>query len=346
MSDTARENAGGVSVFDKFKIYTIPELTEEEKRPPEFIVDEMIPVGMTFLSGAPKIRKSFLAYQLGIAVATNNKFLGLHVTPCDVLYFDLEGSTSRTTARSERFSIQIPRNMRVIYETPDKLSNGLVTDIRQMHREIPTYRLFVIDTYSRARGRFSTYGANAYDNDVALLEPIQRMALEENIAVLFVHHDKKGAGMVLDDFERLSGTMGISGSCDSVLNLVANGKRFDGKATLTYTPRDAKGGEKQLAFDEFHCEWTETQDTRQDLLGNPVCAWIITHAGDKGKEGLFFTYEEVFRGAYQFIGPSPGDAVRDALEPYITELFTEYRIGVQMGVKSNGKRGVRIISLL
>lgn len=334
------------SVFDSFKIYTIPDLTEEEKRPPEFIVDEMLPVGMTFLSGAPKIRKSFLAYQLGIAVATNNKFLGHNVTPCDVLYFDLEGSTSRTTARSERFTVQIPRNMRVIYETPVRLSNGLVDAIRQMHREIPAYRLFIIDTYSRARGNVRATGANAYDADVALLEPIQRMALEENIAVLFVHHDKKGAGLVLDDFERLSGTMGISGSCDSVLNLVSNGKRFDGKATLTYTPRDAKGGEKHLVFDEYHLEWMESADNKQDLLGSPVCSFIITHAPDKGREGIFWTYEEIYRGAYNFIGPAPGDAVRDALEPAINDLFTEYRIGVQLGVKSNSKRGVRVFSLL
>lgn len=335
------------SVFDKFKIYTIPDLTEEEKRPPDFIVDEMIPVGMTFLSGAPKIRKSFLAYQLSIAVATGGKFLGQSVRACDVLYFDLEGSTSRTTARAERFSTQIPRNMKVIYETPDKLAKGkLVEDIREMHREAPGYRLFIIDTYSRARGNVQPTGANAYDADVALLEPIQRMALEENIAVLFVHHDKKGAGLVLDDFERLSGTMGISGSCDSVLNLVANGKRFDGKATLTYTPRDARGGEKHLVFDDYHLEWAETPDNKQDLLSNPVCSFVITHAPERGREGIFWTYEEIFRNAYNYIGPAAGDVIRSALDPVIPDLFTEYRIGVQMGVRSNGKRGVRIISLL
>ena len=334
------------SAFDKFKIYTIPDLTEEEKRPPDFIVDEMIPAGMTFLSGAPKIRKSFLAYQLAIAVATGGSFLGQSVHACDVLYFDLEGSTSRTTARSERFSVQIPRNMRVIYETPDKLADGLVNDIRAMHREAPGYRLFIIDTYSRARGTVRSTGANAYDADVALLEPIQRMALEENIAVLFVHHDKKGAGLVLDDFERLSGTMGISGSCDSVLNLVSDGKRFDGRATLTYTPRDAKGGEKHLVFDDYHLEWTETPDNKQNLLGNPVCSFVITHAPERGREGIFWTYEEIFRNAYNYIGPAAGDAIRSALEPAIPDLFTEYRIGVQMGVKSNSKRGIRIISLL
>ena len=44
-------------IFDSFGFYSVPDLTEEERRPPEFIIDGMIPCGMTFLSGAPKIRK-------------------------------------------------------------------------------------------------------------------------------------------------------------------------------------------------------------------------------------------------------------------------------------------------
>ena len=44
--------------------YELCDLTDEERQPPEFIVDGLLPVGLTFLSGAPKIRKSFLALQL------------------------------------------------------------------------------------------------------------------------------------------------------------------------------------------------------------------------------------------------------------------------------------------
>ena len=54
-------------------------LTDEDKTPPEFIVEDLIPVGLTFLSGAPKLRKSFLALQLASAVATGTEFLSLTV---------------------------------------------------------------------------------------------------------------------------------------------------------------------------------------------------------------------------------------------------------------------------
>ena len=333
-------------VFDSFGFYSVPDLTEEERRPPEFIIEGMIPCGMTFLSGAPKIRKTFMALQMAIAVATGKPFLGHHTVQCDVAYLDLEGSKSRVSFRTDRMTTKIPRNVYITNTITERLADGLVDKLRQLHRARPSIRFIIIDTYSRARGSFKSFGVNAYDADVALLEPIQRMALEENIAILFIHHDKKGAGFMSDSFERLSGTMGISGSSDCVINLVADGKRFDGKATMEYTPRDAKGGEIKLLFDERFGEWQEIIEEKPDLRGNPVCDWIIRNAPEKGKAGEFYSYDDIFRFSYNHQIEGAGDKVREQLEPRRDELYSGYGIGVQMGVRSNCKRGVRIINLL
>ena len=334
-------------VFASFNFYSVPELTEEETRPPEFVIDGMIPCGLTFLSGAPKIRKSFMALQMASAVATGQPFLGHNTVQCDVAYLDLEGSKSRISTRAARMTIPIPSNVHVTNSVEKRLANGLVNELRELHQEHPEIRFIIIDTYSRARGRYRTGGANAYDSDVSLLEPLQRMAIEENIAVLCVHHDKKGAGFMSDDFERLSGTMGISGSCDCVMNLISEGKRFDGKANLSYTPRDAKGGEISLVFDEQYCEWQRTLKPTFDLMGNPVCYWIIHNTDVKPKkEGIFYSYDAVFQNAYNTYSDMPGDKVREQIEPYRGEIFTTYGIGIQLGVSSHGKRGLRIINLL
>ena len=333
-------------IFDSFGFYSVPDLTPEEKKPPEFIVDGMIPCGMTFLSGAPKIRKSFMALQIASAVATGSPFLSHNTTQCDVAYLDLEGSKSRVSFRAERMSMKIPRNVFITNSITERLADGLVDKLRHLHRARPSIRLIIIDTYSRARGSYKNFGVNAYDADVALLEPVQRMALEENIAVVFIHHDKKGAGFASDSFERLSGTMGISGSSDCVINLVADGKRFDGKATMEFTPRDAKGGEIKLVFDERFGEWQEIVESKPDLRGNPVCNWIIENAPDRQKEGKMFSYDDVIKGAYGCFVDNPGTKVREQIDPHKDELFSCYGIGVQMGVKSHGDRGVRIINLL
>lgn len=333
-------------IFDSFGFYSVPDLTPEEKKPPEFIVDGMIPCGMTFLSGAPKIRKSFMAMQIASAAATGSPFLSHNTTQCDVAYLDLEGSKSRVSFRAERMSMKIPRNVFITNSITERLADGLVDKLRQLHRARPSIRLIIIDTYSRARGIVRSGGANAYDADVAFLEPVQRMALEENIAVVFIHHDKKGAGFSSDSFERLSGTMGISGSSDCVINLVADGKRFDGKATMEYTPRDAKGGEIKLVFDERFGEWQEIVESKPDLRGNPVCDWIIKNAPERQKEGKMISYDDVTKGAYGCYVDNPGAKVREQIDPHKDELYSCYGIGVQMGVKSHGDRGIRIINLL
>lgn len=332
-------------IFKEFGFYSVPDLTEDERRPPEFIIEGMVPCGMTFLSGAPKIRKSFMALQMASAVATGSPFLGHATTKCDVAYLDLEGSKSRISFRAAKMSTQIPGNVFVTNTITERLADGLVDKLRQLHRARPSIRLIIVDTYSRARGSYKAPGANAYDADIMLLEPVQRMALEENIALLFVHHDKKGAGFSSDSFERLSGTMGLSGSSDCVINLVADGKRFDGKATMEYTPRDAKGGEMRLAFDERFGEWQEVIETKPDLRGNPVCKWIVENAPESKKEGCTFAYDDVFKFAYGCYTDNPGSKVREQIEAHRDDLFLKYGIGVQIGVKSHGERGIRVINL-
>ncbi len=328
-----------------FAFYTVPTLSEEEKRPPDFIVEGMIPCGLSFLSGAPKTRKSFMALQLAAAVARGAPFLGHQTIKCDVAYLDLEGSKSRISSRSANMSVSVPENVLITNQTAHKLATGLVDDLRSLHQAQPSIRLIIIDTYSRARGNVKSGSANAYDADVSLLEPLQRLATDEKIAVLCVHHDRKGAAFVSDTFERLSGTMGISGSADCVMALIQSGKRFDGHATLEYTPRDARGGEISLFFADRMGEWQTVAAPVSGICNNSVCQWIVRNKPERGKEGVFFSYEDVHTNALRFFSDSPGDKVRSLIAPHLTELFETYKIGVQLGVQSHGKRGIRIINL-
>ena len=344
--DLKRGNQTEKNIFETFGFYSVQDLTAEEKRPPAFIIENMVPEGLTFLSGAPKTRKSFLSLQMAIAVSTGLPFFGCKTLKSEVAYFDLEGSKSRISTRTANMTVRIPKEVHITNRVKDKLGKGLEKKIQLLHQERPDIRFYIIDTFGRARANIKTSSANAYFGDVELLEPLQSMALEEHIAVLLVHHDKKGAGFMADSFERLSGTMGISGSADSVLNLITEGKRFDGKATLEYTPRDAKGGELKLSFDDRFCEWVSIPDSEGDLTGNPVCRWIIENAPPKRKEGKFFSYADCFEGAFRTFSDSPSDEIRKQVEANRDTLFSKYGIGVQVGVMSHERRGVRIINLL
>ena len=327
--------------IEKFKLFNISNLTDEEKQPPEFIVENLIPVGLTFISGAPKLRKSFLALQLASAVATGTDFLSFKTRQCSVVYFDLEGSKSRISSRSGKMGIVMPDSLLISNTIENGIADGLIEQLSILINSKKDIRLIILDTYSRARGTFKAYGANAYDSDVQLLAPLQRFAINEGIAILCIHHDKKGSGFCTDTFERLSGTMGISGSCDSVINLIGDGKRFDGKATLEYCPRDVKGGELKLHFDECSCRWLISEQTEQ---ANPFIDWVLDNTPSKGRNN-FFSYADAYGGTYNKYSERPSDAIIKAIADTKSKLFEEYNIVVQSGAKCNDNRGIRIFKL-
>lgn len=338
----------GSNLFDKF--FVVPDLTEEERQPIEFIIDNLIPIGFSVLSGAPKTRKSFMALQMADAVANGKPFLGFNTQRCGVCYFDLEGSKSRIFNRSEQMGIKDGlRNVLITNSETARIGGkpgvqtNLADKIRAMHQQRPDIRFFIIDTYSKARGTVNTKGANAYDADVALLSPMHDMVMEEKIAVLFVHHDRKGADSSSDSLERMSGSTGLPGSADAILNLIADGKRFDGKAVLEYTPRDAESGEMKITFDRSVLVWSKEVDEADWVMGNPFTHWIVDNAPDRNKEGVFVSYREIFRGCFDVDDPDrAGKDVPDALRKLQKDLWEQHRIGLQIGVKSHGVRGVRM----
>ena len=90
-------------------------------------------------------------------------------------------------------------------------------------------------------------------------------------------------------------------------------------------------------------EWLP--EKKPDLTNDPLCAWILGNVPDRGVEGKFWSYEDVFQSAYKSCAEDPGRQVRDAFSPHREELFTNHNVCVQLAVRSHGKRGLRIINV-
>ena len=56
----------------------------------EFIVDEILPVGLHLFCGAPKVGKSWLMLDLCIKVSKGEEIWNLKTNKCDVLYLALD----------------------------------------------------------------------------------------------------------------------------------------------------------------------------------------------------------------------------------------------------------------
>src|SRR3990172_4718263 len=70
--------------------WTVGELLAADFPEPDWIVPGMIPIGLTYLAGRPKIGKSWLALQLAHSKATGGIFLQERVSQGNVLFIALE----------------------------------------------------------------------------------------------------------------------------------------------------------------------------------------------------------------------------------------------------------------
>src|SRR5207342_1579640 len=101
--------------------------------------------------------------------------------------------------------------------------------------------LVIIDVLQRVKPA-GTLARNAYENDYSTWAPLQHWATEHGIAVLGLHHTKKGGAD--DPLEALSGSNGLSACADTTLVLDSdqNGK------TLYVRGRDVEEKETALIF--------------------------------------------------------------------------------------------------
>ena len=76
-----------------------------------------------------------------------------------------------------------------------------------------------------------------------------------------------------------------------------------------------------------------------------LCAWVLANVPNRGCEGNFSSYEDAYFAAYKIHSENAGDEVRRQIKPHVETLFSEYNVAVQFGVKSHGKRGLRVVNL-
>lgn len=214
--------------------------------PVQWAIRDIIPEGVTILSGDPKLGKSFMVYQMCIAVASGSILWGARLPERkgDALYLDLEGNDRRLKRRLEVLLPAFPNAdlSRLHYATDWPRAEEGVQQIAAWLRQHPEARIVVIDTISAFRdpdpGRKS-----AYATDYAAGEMLKPLTREFNCAIVLVMHNRKQASG--DVMHKVSGTQGMTGSVDNVL--VLERTRGDMDASLHVNGRDIED-EAELAM--------------------------------------------------------------------------------------------------
>lgn len=245
----------------KLNTFSAADLAGAQIPPTPFVVNQLLPCGLTILAAPPKTGKSWLCLALADAVATGATFWGYNVTAGDVLYLALEDNKSRLQSRLRAIGSRMPANLHMVCRNTMCLDNGLIDQLEDWIKDHPATRLIILDTLQRVKGA-AEYGMDAYAADYKRIGPLQELATEKNVAILAIHHLKKQGNFAADDvFERISGSTALFGASDACW--VISGKRGQEEMDFHLTGRDVFGDEFKIQFDKETSRWRMLGNSEQ-----------------------------------------------------------------------------------
>lgn len=214
-----------------------------------YIVNNLLPQGLSIFCGASKIGKSWLMLDLANKVAKGEPMWGLTTHQCDVLYLTLEDTITRVQKRLYKLVDEAPPNLRIAVAC-EKIGKGLEEQINAALNEYPNTKLIIIDTFQKVRNAGGSVRDGMYAVDYADVSALKEIADKNKIAVMFVHHLRKVKDLD-DPFNDVSGSTGIAGAADTIF--IMSRARSDKNADLIVSGRDINYQEFELLFDQ--CRW-------------------------------------------------------------------------------------------
>jgi hypothetical protein len=245
--------------------WTAVDLLATQFPAPRFAVNGLLPEGLAFMCGAPKLGKSWMALGLAIAVATGGRALGsVRVEAGDVLYLALEDSARRLQSRLRTLlgGREAPQALELETEWP-RLDEGGIDKLDVWLDGHPDARLVLVDVWPRIRPRVRSRSADQYTLDYEAAELVQRLAISRGIAVVVLYHTRKAEAS--DFVETVTGTFGTASGADTIV--VVKRGRGQADATLHVTGRDIVERELALRFTPEAGTWTLMGEAAEYNLG-------------------------------------------------------------------------------
>lgn len=221
---------------------TFPEL--------RWIVPGIVCEGLSIFAARPKTGKTWMMFDVALAVSGGSRVLGRWTEPGSVLFLSLEDNLRRVQDRLKRLNAKPSDNLTFETRRFRADSGGLDYIRKWLESNRDKARLIVVDTWGRFKP-LPRKGAQMYDADTDAAAPLQALANEHRVGIVVVHHVRKA---VADDFvDTVSGSLGLAGVCDSVLVLERERHQLD--AVLHVTGRDVPESETTLRFNPETFLW-------------------------------------------------------------------------------------------
>lgn len=216
--------------MQKLQTVNAETLLYEPLEKPSFVVDSLIPTGLSLFCGSQKIGKSWLMLKLCLCVSQGIPLWDMPTMEGDVLYLCLEDTFCRIQDRLFRLTDEASGRLHFAVASC-KLSDGLIVQLEDYLKDYPDSRLIVIDTLQKVR---TASKDNAYASDYGDISLIKDFADRHSLAVIVVHHIRKQNDS--DVFNKVSGTTGLTGSADATFVLEKEKRASD--TVTAVTPKD------------------------------------------------------------------------------------------------------------
>jgi len=215
--------------------------------PDTWFVENLIGPGLTVLTGAAKVGKSWTALSLATALDQGGYFMDkLKANQCDVLYMALEDTQKRIQKRLLKQGNHAAFNGSRIETT--RCTLPVLRTFLNANRQI---KVVVIDTLQKM---LNMDDVNAYNETVDNLSKLKTIADDLNIAIVVIHHNRKGGNKDADHMESALGSTGINATADCTLTL--RRQRGTSEATLSVTGRDVEDISYSLLWDRELCTYS------------------------------------------------------------------------------------------
>jgi hypothetical protein len=275
-------------------VRSIADLQRKEFKKIKWVLQDVLPTGNMLLAARPKMRKTWLALQLGIAIASGRMFLDWQAIKGDVLLLALEDNERRIQNRMkilQMFDVVPPdlsgfrywtggmdydQSGRLRLTNPEEAAATLeafprgdagVDALDQYLEEYPNTSTVFIDTLAHFRG--PRMSRDVYQSDYDSMTPLTKLAARRNVLIVPIHHEKKGnadRGAGGDFMEDVSGSAGITGGSDGVISIKGRrGRQEDNEARqILISGRDVPYDYAvDVAFDAERGGWLKA--ARQDI---------------------------------------------------------------------------------
>ena len=338
----------GAKTEERPASYTATELMAMQLPPVDWIIKNLMPVGVGIIAAPPKAGKSWLVLGMGCAIASGWPFFGYESNKSNVLYLALEDSKNRLKSRLQKlcFASTVPEGLHLATEA-QRLDEEL---LQQLGKEVKanSIKLIIIDTLQMVKPP-TDRTKTAYEQDYSIIRQLKTFSKENRCGVLLVHHTRKSNGYKADPFETIHGSVALFGATDYsyVLEAVEGSNNH---AVFHMTGRDIDREELRLEFQRDFGAW-RSQGRVEDIerkeseeIYRAIHSTILAKFDEAEKDEFYITagdfQEAVFQLTGKEIGSSPKSFMNE-LKRFTMKLNID-GIGIikpDRGRTRNGKRG-------